>query len=40
MADNSVAYVAVYDNVNSALADLDGFGSCTTKTWSESTTQR
>jgi len=26
MADNSVAYVAVYDDVNSALADLDAFG--------------
>jgi len=24
--DNSVAYVAVYDDVNSALADLDAFG--------------
>jgi|KBSMisStandDraft_5_1062788.scaffolds.fasta_scaffold188434_2 hypothetical protein len=26
MADNSVAYVAVYDDVDSALADLDAFG--------------
>ena len=26
MADNSVAYVAVYDDVSSALADLDAFG--------------
>src|SRR5262245_52126357 len=26
MADNSVAYVAVYDDVNSALADLDTLG--------------
>jgi hypothetical protein len=26
MADNSVAYVAVYDDVNSALADLEAFG--------------
>jgi hypothetical protein len=26
MADNSIAYVAVYDDVNSALADLDAFG--------------
>jgi hypothetical protein len=26
MADNSVAYVAVYDDVNSALADLDVLG--------------
>jgi hypothetical protein len=25
MGDNSVAYVAVYDNVDSALADLDAF---------------
>jgi hypothetical protein len=25
MADNSVGYVAVYDNVDSALADLDAF---------------
>jgi hypothetical protein len=25
MADNSIAYVAVYDNVDSALADLDAF---------------
>ena len=27
MADNSVAYVAVYDDVNSALADLQALGS-------------
>jgi hypothetical protein len=27
MADNSVAYVAVYADVNSALADLDAFGA-------------
>ena len=27
MADNSVAYVAVYDDVDSALADLDALGS-------------
>jgi hypothetical protein len=27
MADNSVGYVAVYDDVNSALADLDALGS-------------
>jgi hypothetical protein len=26
MANNSVAYVAVYDDVNSALADLDAIG--------------
>ena len=26
MTDNSVAYVAVYDDVDSALADLDAFG--------------
>jgi uncharacterized membrane protein len=26
MADNSVAYVAVYDNVDSAMADLQAFG--------------
>ena len=26
MADNSVAYVAVYDDVDSALADLDALG--------------
>ena len=26
MADNSVAYVAVYDDVNSAMADLDALG--------------
>jgi hypothetical protein len=26
MADNSIAYVAVYDDVNSALADLDSIG--------------
>src|SRR5580765_974828 len=26
MADNSIAYVAVYDDVDSALADLDAFG--------------
>ncbi|HKD34059.1 MAG TPA: hypothetical protein VKB73_11460 [Gaiellaceae bacterium] len=26
MTDNSIAYVAVYDNVDSALADLDAFG--------------
>ena len=26
MADNSVAYVAVYNDVDSALADLDAFG--------------
>ena len=25
MADNSIAYVAVYDDVNSALSDLDAF---------------
>src|SRR5262249_2185412 len=27
MADNSVGYVAVYDDVNSALADLDALGA-------------
>jgi len=27
MADNSVGYVAVYDDVDSALADLDALGS-------------
>jgi hypothetical protein len=27
MPDNSVGYVAVYDDVNSALADLDALGS-------------
>ena len=27
MADNSVGYVAVYDNVNSALADLEALGA-------------
>lgn len=27
MTDNSVGYVAVYDDVNSALADLDALGS-------------
>jgi len=26
VADNSVAYVAIYDDVNSALADLDVLG--------------
>jgi hypothetical protein len=26
MADNSIGYVAVYDDVNSALADLDALG--------------
>jgi hypothetical protein len=32
MANNSVAYVAVYDDVDSALAPSTRSGSCTTTT--------